>query len=192
MNNPTTTTTTLPPAPQQPILFPCNAEQLDKWCVYEVTNAPGGAGRSLWVGCCKLSGVLLLEEFNRTACYREMVKGNPQTSIVLIGTFINETQARRMQFEYRKARNPQGNAQFAESMRDFKGRGLGPVKCIETGQSWRNSAEAARANGVAASTMSNHLNKRFGYSHVNGLTFVRAFVTPEDAISALQKENDRE
>jgi hypothetical protein len=46
-----------------------------------------------------------------------------------------------------------------------------PVKCEQTGQTFRNAAEACSMLGINRSQMSQHLRKTPGYKTIKGLTF---------------------
>lgn len=148
-----------------PVILPWTANQIaTNWAVFTVSDAT----QVLWIGCNAMQNLLDFSEFTGLPWW-QAVKDQPLT-ITINATFATEQDARRYQFEYRRDVNPPGNRQFIARIEN---RNYGAVRCVDTGEIFRNAAEAARRIGVHTSTMSNHMTGRPGYEKVKGMTYER-------------------
>lgn len=126
----------------------------------------------LWVDACPLREIMGFPGLSRQSIYQQRILFSTTAKLFVFGTFPDEVSARRYQFEARRVLEPVGN-RYIVPPPVVKNRGTGAVRCITTGQVFKNASEAARVVGCHATTMSNHLKRRPGYSQIMGLEFKR-------------------
>lgn len=155
--------------PAPPVMLPwAPFDVICKWCVWAVYDGT----ECLWVDACEMRNVMMMPNFTRQAIYRKRVIFSTSARLHILATADSEVDARRLQFEFRRTFKPIGNQYFTPP-KDTVPRGSGAVRCVNTGQMFKNASEAARTVGCHATTMSNHLKRRPGYSQIMGLEFKR-------------------
>jgi hypothetical protein len=134
-------------------------QTIDAWCLYTLANEQGEA---ILVWYCKFANVLAIQDalsnpnFNRNA---------PVT--LRIGDLYNSRiEASNAVGKWMRER------QFTPSLnRTIRASHYAPVKCMQTGQVFRNASEASRITGVNQSQLSQHLRGNPSNKTVRGLTF---------------------
>lgn len=109
----------------------------------------------LFLATGKLSTVVTLQDFRRSRMYN--------AEAVYTVTLIDRQPSRELMEVYKAMYNP---AEYVAPQSSA-------VRCVETGELFKTSYEAAKTLGLTFSALSNHLNGKKGFKTVKGLTFER-------------------
>jgi hypothetical protein len=135
-----------------------------KWCIYQHTTIADGL---VYIGLCRLSNLIQPEDLQKNAHWFNHVSGKVYTVQTIIVADTREELLTTWHGLVRKHR-PICNLKAHTGINLNR-----KVKCLQTGIVYENMSRAAEENGIAASTMSNHLKGRIGYKTIHGLTFER-------------------
>lgn len=138
----------------------CNPLQFEKMaCVYEIYNAQG---QVIFLWYCKADDVLKFERIKRNPAFQR----NQEITVNVVSWHNNIGEAQTA---------------FSNKMQDFQHmpelnktisfNRYGSIVCNETGQVFRNQAEAATVMGVNQSRLCQHLKRAPGYKTLKGYTF---------------------
>lgn len=130
------------------------ASNPDEVVAYTITQT-SSPEQVLFLGYGKLSTVVTLQDFRRSLAY------NPEAVYTM--TIIDREPDREVMDMYKAMYNP------IECMAPKSS----AVRCVETGEVFKTSYEAAKTLGLTFSALSNHLNGKKGFKTVKGLTFAR-------------------
>lgn len=135
------------------------------WCVF--THSIKGA--CIYVGFDKTDRALNTNLISDILRWQELLKANG--GLVDISIFQQYATREEAQLAFRQVVNtlkPECNI-----FRGQRAQKQPKIQCLNDGKVYDNSAIAARAYGIAPSSMSNHLNGRAGYTTIHERTFKR-------------------
>lgn len=128
-------------------------------------------GQTLYVGCCLFVDVLRAPDAHRNDRWREIAPRYPSLTVEVLSTHQNEADAIASQafnvILHNAYCNLNGKTVSTADSRSSA------IKCENDGNVYPSIAAAGKAYGIAATTISNHLNQRSGYKTVRGMTFKR-------------------
>lgn len=121
---------------------------------------------TVYIGMCRLADIFNPQDVRNNAEWYKLTAGKTVRVIPIYQT--DDYAACKVQWvkwvhQYR----PRGNLFSQMARRRAR------VQCVETGAEYDTATEAAHKNGISQSAMSNHLNGRFGYDKIHGMTFRR-------------------
>lgn len=120
-----------------------------------------------YVGCSPLPELLTLED---AQCNSDWAKffARPGATITLTvaSLFTSEIEARREQQKLVDLWKPECNLRGFYLARKYQ-----QVFCNETGETFRNAAEAAKAHGIDNAALGRHLKKEKGHKSIKGRTY---------------------
>lgn len=144
------------------------------WCVYTLTLANNPRPEFIWY--CKFASVIAAvdalknPDFSSTATYR----------LDIFGHYPDKMTAYNATSKYLKENGmpPLNLTQWFNRRQ--------PIQCDQTGQRFKNAAEAATLLGLNRSQLSQHLRRNAGYKTIKGMTFTNVTEQSERQAGAVQ------
>lgn len=141
----------------------------------------GGDEQILWVGALAIHRMFDIPSWIRenTAYKAALDRNGGIVHVELVGVFDRAADAKAFASHVRQAYPPlSASGGLLGRLR---------VRCLDTGEIFATAGAAARAHGISAPAMSNHLNGRSGYTTVHGKRFERiAWSKPQSEPDAPQ------
>lgn len=144
-----------------------------RYCTYlhEIHNFETGHFDCIYVGVCQICDVMAAPDARANSEWLEIM-GAPtrpilRTTIVFISDGPLDAQDKRRALRHQL--KPICNIKGVDASRYKRQK----IECVNTGERYDTATEAARATGVSASNLSNHLNGKPSFKTVKGLTFRR-------------------
>lgn len=132
------------------------------WVVYILYNAVTAA--PVFVGHCKLNQLFALPDARR-----DMGAGMPEAVILRVTDECADVAAAARAHRVRV----QETGIAVDLARYRMKRVTSLIECVETGEKWPTIVDAARAHGLGAGNLSNHLRGAPGFNTVKGKTYRR-------------------
>ncbi len=135
------------------------------WCCYEHWTATPNGPMMFYVGCCRLIKAFEFTDARKNTAWLEMMKSDIMVEVRVVATGKRVDCNNRM-MEAVRTHQPYCNKQGMRIGKEKRA-----VVCDLTGQQYASAKECAAAEGIAQSSLSNHLNNLPGYSTVRGKTY---------------------
>ena len=150
------------------------------WCIYTLTPQDDVSGKPDFVWYCKFAHVTMIADAIKNPDYNHNIN-----YLVRVISFHNH----RLEASNAVSAYFRENGWPALNLTQHVNR-HNPVKCEQTGQTFRNAAEACNMLGINRSQMSQHLRRTPGYKTIKGLVFSNvssgAYVTGGKPLQAVE------
>lgn len=145
-----------------------NFKQVNKvYCSYSHSVLYSDGETVMFVGACLFRNVLEGMDARKNSAWREHVSDMDNVILRVPALFENMHEAQNNAAIMIREMKP-----FCNIYGSRTGNG-GPIRNINEDRSFSSASEACKYYGIAASTLSNHLNNRSGYRTIRGMTFER-------------------
>lgn len=168
------------------VSFPLPVLPLDKdrvWCVY--IHSQGDV--VLWVGVCHTVDVLNCPDAKNNRAWFAHVHNKPNIMLTVEMIAVTELECNRARFRLIQMYRPIANRDYKPIVQPGRKK-TGPVRCVETGQEFRNAADVAAFLGVTPAAISQHLSRPESFPKVQGFTFTREHERDNsEAVKSIQR-----
>jgi len=139
-----------------------------KFCAYLhiVEYAPDDR-RVMFSGSCEFRTLLEAPDARRNKAWRKYVSPHKLVTVRVMAVFDNPYEAFNEAIKNAKELKPYCNLYGEVEL------SRGMVKCLDDGKVFKNAAAACKHYDIVPGTMSNHLNRRPGYTHIRNMKFER-------------------
>lgn len=139
----------------------------DFYCVYTHAVLVEHGEAIIYAGVCRLREVFTAPDARQNSEWQKYVKLDTPVNMSIVHVALSVHDCMNFHRKYTLEHRPHCN------IYGHRGGYNATIRCIETGQTWRNAQECAAALGITKSSLSNHLNRKPYHKTCKGLTFKR-------------------